>query len=152
MKIVRSGVFETNSSSSHSMSIDSNDNVFYLESLSNLINSKGEVWIDCEGDDLESDLRCNSEYIFSGAERKIGFLATIWNSYAYEVEENYNLDDLKDMVKKNTGCDKVVIWNMGCIDLDFKAFYNLSLVDTKEELYNLIFDSTKDIVVKYKSY
>ena len=41
MKIVRTGVFETNSSSSHSMSIDSNDKVFYLESLSNLINSKG---------------------------------------------------------------------------------------------------------------
>lgn len=105
-----------------------------------------------KGDDLESDLRCNSEYIFSGAERKIGFLASIWNSYAYDVEETYNLDDLKDMVKKNTGCDKVVICNMGCIDLDFKAFYPITLVDSKEELYNLIFDTTKDIVVKYKSY
>lgn len=152
MKIVRTGVFETNSSSSHTLSIDNNNGVFYLESLSPLINTKGEVWIDCDGYDLEPELRCNSEYRFKGAAMKIGFFATIWNSYAYEVEEKYNLDDLKDMVKKNTGCDKVIIWNMGCIDLDFKSFYNLSLVDTKEELYNLIFDNTKDIVIKYKSY
>jgi hypothetical protein len=151
MKIVRPGVFETNSSSSHSMSIDSNDNVFYLESLSNLINSKGEVWIDCEGDEMDSELTCNSEYRFIGAERKISFLATIWNSYAEFVEENYNLDDLKDMVKKNTGCDRVVIYNMGCVDLAFKYFDSLSLVDTKDELYNLIFDNTKEIVVNYRS-
>ena len=151
MKIVRPGVFETNSSSSHSMSVGSNSNLFYLESLANLINSKGEVWIDCEGDNIEPELRCNSEYRFIGAEKKIGFLATIWNSYAEDVEESYNLDDLKEMIKKNTDCDRVVIYNMGCVDLDFRAFDPLSLVDTKEELYNLIFDNTKDIVVRYLS-
>lgn len=83
MKIVRPGVFETNSSSSHSMSVGNNDNISYLESLSNLINPKGEVWINCQGEDME--FRCNSEYRISGAERKISFLATLWNSYAEDV-------------------------------------------------------------------
>ena len=152
MKIVRPGVFETNSSSSHSMSVGSNSNLFYLESLANLINSKGEIWINCEGDDLDSELRCNSEYRFTGAVKKISYLATLWNSYAEDVEESYNLDYLKEMVKKNTGCDRVVIYNMGCIDLSITSFDPVTLVDTKEELYDLIFDTTKYIVVYYRSY
>ena len=41
--IIRNNVFETNSSSSHSLSVEQNEFGYYLENLSYLINENGDI-------------------------------------------------------------------------------------------------------------
>lgn len=54
--IIRNNVFETNSSSSHSLSVEQNEFGYYLENLSYLINENGDIWLDCEGDNLQDEI------------------------------------------------------------------------------------------------
>lgn len=112
--IIRNNVFETNSSSSHSLSVEQNEFDYYLENLSYLINENGDIWLDCEGDNLQDEIEFNTEIRISGVKEKISFLFTLWNTY---------VDDIKELANK--GVKKILIlgekdfgYNSGKVDLN----------------------------------
>ena len=152
-QLIRNSVFETNSSSSHSLSVTKNDTVVFLENISNLMNDEGVIWLDCDGYDMEVDFRCNSKIEIKTAEKKLAFLASMWNSYALDVNEKYTLDDLKDFVKENTQCNEVIIYNIGNFTLELNdedIFWFIP--DDKQDLYELIFSTDRTIEITYKEY
>ena len=153
MKIVRPGVFETNSSSSHSLSIENNSFDYYLEDLSFLINENGDIWLDCGGVNLQEELEHNPEIVISGALDKIAFLFALWNSYVEDIYNIYKYDDLIDFIKRNTLCEKIYVYNIGNIDLAIGVDYKFDFIPTdKEELYEFIFSSNRDIFVVYEEH
>lgn len=152
-QLIRNSVFETNSSSSHSLSVTKNDTVVFLENISNLMDDEGVIWLDCDGYDMEVDFRCSSKIEIKTAEKKLAFLASMWNSYALDVNEKYTLDDLKDFIKENTQCDEVIIYNMGNFTLELNdedIFWFIP--DDKQDLYELIFSTDKVIEITYKEH
>lgn len=62
--IIRNNVFETNSSSSHTLSVEKNYLQPVLESFSGYINEEGDVWIDCQGYDLDSIIKDEETTIY----------------------------------------------------------------------------------------
>ena len=152
-QLIRNSVFETNSSSSHSLSVSYVSTEIYLENISNLMNEEGVIWLDCDGYDMEVDFRCSPKIEIKTAEKKLAFLASMWNSYALDVNEKYTLDDLKDFIKENTQCNEVIIYNMGNFALSLNDEEVCSLIpDDKQDLYELIFSTDKAIEITYKEY
>lgn len=151
--LIRKNIFETNSSSTHTLSLKYNEEIEnYLENLSNLIDSNGDIWFDCNNFNLDTDLHCESLTIFSSAKEKISFLATLWNSYNEEVRDIYTIDDLIYFIKKNTLCNNVYIYGMGNIELEISSRYKFDFLPTdKDLLYELLFSSNKEIFVEYES-
>lgn len=152
-QLIRNSVFETNSSSSHSLSVSYVSTEIYLENISNLMNEDGVIWLDCDGYDMEVDFKCSSKIEIKTAEKKLAFLASLWNSYTLDINEKYTLDDLKDFVKENTQCNEVIIYNMGNFALSLNDEEVCSLIpDDKQELYELIFSTDRTIEITYKEY
>ena len=141
-KLVRIGTFETNSSSSHSLSIDFEGGQTIYEGLEDCIEDE-EVWLNCGECDFSENLRLNK------AKDKIAFLAAMWNSYAKELNEYYNLKSLKKAIKKNTGCKKVHLYNIQQVTDDVEdSLDNLELLGFSDYLYDLIFDPNRYICKK----
>lgn len=152
-QLIRNSVFETNSSSSHSLSVSYVSTEIYLENISNLMNEDGVIWLDCDGYDIEVDFKCSSKIEIKTAEKKLAFLASLWNSYTLDINEKYTLDDLKDFVKENTQCNEVIIYNIGNFALSLNDEEVCSLIpDDKQELYELIFSTDRTIEITYKEY
>lgn len=149
--IIRNNVFETNSSSSHTLSVEKNYLQPVLESFSGYINEEGDVWIDCQGYDLDSIIKDEETTIYREAITKISFLATLWNSYAEDVKDKYTIDDLIYFVKRNTLCNNVYFHNMGNICLDVSSNYKYDFLPSdKDDLYELIFSVDKEIIINYE--
>lgn len=152
-QLIRNSVFETNSSSSHSLSVSYVSTEIYLENISNLMNEDGVIWLDCDGYDMEVDFKCSSKIEIKTAEKKLAFLASLWNSYTLDINDKYNLDDLKDFVKENTQCNEVIIYNMGNFALSLNDEEVCYLIpDDKQDLYELIFSTDRTIEITYKEY
>ena len=152
-QLIRNSVFETNSSSSHSLSVSYVSTEIYLENISNLMNEDGVIWLDCDGYDMEVDFKCSSKIEIKTAEKKLAFLASLWNSYALDINEKYTLDDLKDFIKENTQCNEVIIYNMGNFTLELNdEEICWFITDDKQDLYNLIFSTDRTIEITYKEY
>lgn len=151
--IIRNNAFETNSSSSHSLSVEQNEFDYYLENLSYLINENGDIWLDCKGDNLQDEIEFNSEIKISGIEEKISFMFTLWNTYVDDIKDIYMPEDLINFIKKNTLCEKVYVHNIGNICLNIDSNYKFDFIPTnKEDLYELIFCSDKDIILLHEEY
>ena len=148
-KLIRNSVFETNSSSSHTLSLEYNEETEnYLESLANIIDSNGNIWFDCDNFNLNENLHCEGLTVFSNAKEKLSLLATLWNSFNEDIRDIYTIDDLIYFIKKNTLCDSVYIHNMGNIDLDLCSNYKFDFLPTdKDLLYELIFSTNKEIFI-----
>lgn len=134
-RLIRKGVFETNSSSSHSVTICSKDNEEegIIEGLDRYIKD-GIVWLDCYG-------AIYNNY-HKDAFSKITFLASLWNNNPAAVFDLYDIYTLEDFVKKNTGCEKVYFYNMekrDDINFDGESSF---LPYNKDELYDLIFETS----------
>lgn len=73
---------------------------------------------------------------------KITFLASLWNNNPAAVFDLYDIYTLEDFVKKNTGCEKVYFYNMEKRDdINFDSQSSFLPYD-KEELYDLIFETS----------
>ena len=117
------------------------------------MNEDGVIWLDCDGYDMEVDFKCSSKIEIKTAEKKLAFLASLWNSYTLDINEKYTLDDLKDFVKENTQCNEVIIYNMGNFALSLNDEEVCSLIpDDKQELYELRFSTDRTIEITYKEY
>ena len=138
-KLIRYGVFETNSSSCHSISIDENNKNFIASDL--YVDTNGYVTL--TGGEFGWEQK---EYF--DALTKANYCAQDiygydWSSDSYSLDE-YKKNMLIDVIKEQTGCDDVVFdldsLRGGYIDHEshgtsYEAFQN------KETLRNFIFNS-----------
>jgi hypothetical protein len=122
-KLIRKGVFETNSSSSHSISIASNDKEFVLDTL--YPDQNGIVTV--EGDEYGWDW-----FKTNDAATKASYVAQS-NMY-----DEAKLDMLKEVIMEQTGADDVVFVGLqdGYVDHDSTDV----APKTKHELKNFIFN------------
>lgn len=109
------------------------------DNLKNWI-EEGEVWFNCEefyfGDDFKLDR----------AEDKIAYLAMIWNEHAKELKDCYDIESLKKVIAKNTGCEKVHLYNIKETTFDVEdSLCNLKELASFDYLYDLIFNRRRFI-------
>ena len=123
MKLIRNKVFETNSSSAHSLTISHGE---VYDSL--FVDEDGVCRVDCGGYSFcrGSGRRTNS------TEEKIAFFATLGDAWNDDL-----LEDLKEQIQSNTGCDRVELLNLGESDYEFCSDFDLP---SGRELYDAIFD------------
>lgn len=100
----------------------------------------GEVWFDCEefyfGDCIKLDR----------AEDKIAYLVMMWNQHAKELKDCYNIESLKKAIAKNTGCEKVHLYNIKEMGFDVEdSLCNLKELASFDYLYDLIFNRRRFI-------
>jgi hypothetical protein len=122
-KLIRKGVFETNSSSSHSISVATEDKQFVLDIL--YPDQNGVVTIN--GDEYGWEW-----FKHNDAETKASYAA---QSFA---NDDNQLDMLKELIMEQTGADDVVFVGLqdGYIDHDSYGI----VPSTKHELKNFIFN------------
>lgn len=122
-KLIRKGVFETNSSSSHSIALATEDKEFVLDTI--YPNQDGIVIIN--GDEYGWEW-----FKHNDSETKASYAA---QSFA---NNDFQLDELKEVIKEQTGATEVIFngLNDGYIDHD-----SYGIVPTgKSELRNFIFN------------
>ena len=122
-KLIRKGVFETNSSSSHSIALATEDKEFVLDTI--YPNQDGVVIIN--GDEYGWEW-----FKHNDSETKASYAA---QSFA---NNDFQLDELKEVIKEQTGATEVIFngLNDGYIDHD-----SYGIVPTgKSELRNFIFN------------
>jgi hypothetical protein len=122
-KLVRKGVYETNSSSSHSVSIASDDKEFVLDTL--YPDQRGIVTVN--GDEFGWDW-----FKANDAETKASYVA---QSYRYD---DYLLETLKEVIMEQTGAEDVVFSGLdgGYVDHDSSGI----APTTKHEIRNFVFN------------
>ena len=107
MKKVRKGVFETNSSSMHSLVITEDDTEKYEDYKSRNL-GLGDVF-ETEGDKIVITLRKYDESVMLDSEQeKLNYIATLLVSENYDkipkYKNYYELSKLEDELIKRTGC------------------------------------------------
>lgn len=133
MELIRKSVFETNSSSAHSLSIKSGKNAVY-EDFSDFI-VKGRIEIDCS-DGIDFDYV--DEATLETAIDKFTYLAMLCNSYPHYIQ--FDLDNLKNIVRRNTGCKDVLIYGISLKTSQLDEDTLDKLPDNESELYDLVFN------------
>lgn len=148
-KLIRKSVFETNSSSSHSLSFKQEDvGTTTYEGLENYIQDDA-VWINC----LDCQFYDNRSFTAETAYEKIALLVTLWNTDAEDLHHYYNLSVLEKIVRKNTGCKKVYFHGMELLCFEWEHnFDKFAIFEDFDELYDLVFNPKRSIVVKYNEY
>lgn len=166
-KLIRTGVFETNSSSTHSLSISNDNNLLdtlYPDDEGNIILNGGEFGWE---EETYTDAQTKANYVavmilllesakktFSEREDKESFRYYTLPPFA---DENYELckSNFEDVIKEQTGCN-AVIYNC---TLDYNS-NNWSHIDhqsfedeedakwllSKEEIRNFIFNPNSVLV------
>lgn len=119
--IIRRGVFETNSSSSHSISIASEDKEFVMDTI--YPDQNGVVRI--VGDDFGWEWFKNND-----AQTKASYVA---QSYQYDSEV---LEKLADVIKEQTGAEKVVFELNGYVDHDSHGVAPKTFYEMKNFIFN----------------
>lgn len=85
--------------------------------------------------------------------KKIALLVTLWNTDAEDLHHYYNLSVLEKIVRKNTGCEKVYFHGMELLCFEWEHnFDKFSIFEDFDELYDLVFNPKRSIVVKYNEY
>lgn len=148
-KLIRKSVFETNSSSSHSLSFKyEREGTEIYESLDDYIQD-GVVWINCDNCEFYD----NRTIVAETAYKKIALLATLWNAEASSLYHYFDLDALEKVVCKNTGCKKVYFHGMELLCFMWEDnFDKFAIFEDFDELYDLVFNPKRSIVVKYSEY
>jgi len=139
MKKIRNAVFETNSSSSHSISVsDVNsdelmDNVMVMDENDNVVVEPGEFgW---------------EEEVYNDSVTKASYMLTYIKNYCGDRESEFE-EMLKDVIKEQTGCNDVIFnesgdkyYNYGYIDHQSSSNDQLHWVfENKETLRQFIFN------------
>lgn len=128
-KLVRTSVFETNSSSAHSLSINKGNKV--LNVFDTLKPDKnGVVRIDCGGYKFtrQKPRRTND------TKEKIAFFATLFDSLTYYKKE---LEELVALIKQNSLCEEVIFENLGSSHIDFCGDFT---IPEGLQMYRALFD------------
>lgn len=138
-KLIRKSVFETNSSSAHSL-------VFTTNSPENTVydtifpNCNGDVIIDCSIYDFSKyNNRASND-----VEEKAAFFAILWD--VHHREDLANLELLKNVIKSNSHATRVIFINTNNDDFDFVSDFELP--STFDELYRIIFDKNCWLILK----
>lgn len=132
MKLIRKNVFETNSSSCHSLSINY-DKKQIFDTLK--VDSNGVVKIDCGNYNFcrQRPKRTNS------AIEKIVFFVTLFDSWKYSsiTDSNKKIEEVKKLILKNTLAKKVKFVNVGDSYIEFSEDFK---IPTGKDLYKFLFD------------
>lgn len=130
-KLVRTSVFETNSSSAHSLSINKGK---HKPKIYDTVypDKDGVVRIDCGIYNFcrQKPRRTND------TKEKIAFFATLWCEENWDCEEN--LEMLKKIIEENSLTEKVEFLNLGESKLDFCGDFEVPY--THDSLYKAVFD------------
>lgn len=147
-KLIRKGVFETNSSSSHSLSFKYEEGDVIYEGLDKYFEDE-DIWINCSACCFADNRTINAKTAYE----KIALLATLWNSDAFSMFPIYSLNTLENVIRKNTGCKNVYFHEIEilCFDWDY-SFDAMEDLKDLDHLYNLIFNPKRSIVIKYNTY
>ena len=148
-KLIRKSVFETNSSSSHSLSFKyEREGTAIYESLDDHIQN-GAVWINCGNCEFYDNYTFTTETAY----KKIALLATLWNAEASGLYHYFDLNTLEKIVRKNTGCEKVYFHGIEHLFFEWEHdFDKFAILEDFDELYDLVFNPKRSIVVEYNEY
>ena len=130
-KLIRKSVFETNSSSAHSLSV--NDGKHKPKIYDTVYPDKdGVVYIDCGGYNFgrQKPRRTNN------TKEKIAFFATLWSDEHRDYEKGLEL--LKKIIEENSLAEKVEFLNLGESKLEFWDDFEVPYAH--DSLYKAIFD------------
>ena len=139
MKVIRKGVFETNSSSSHSISISGEDDYYFAEEeINELVITYGEYGWGYE--------------VLSTINDKLSYIVTMIKE---KYDEKY-LDWLKDLVKEYLGAELKIeklngFYEKGYIDHQSHNILDEYFLNNKEEfkekMKDLIFNNKYSIII-----
>lgn len=147
-KLIRKSVFETNSSSSHSLSFKYEEGDVIYEGLDKYFRDE-DIWINCGACRFADNRTINAKTAYE----KIALLVTLWNSDAFCMFPIYTLNTLENIIRKNTGCKNVYFHKIEslCFDWDY-SFDAMEDLKDLDHLYNLIFNPKRSIVIKYNTF
>lgn len=142
MKLIRKNVFETNSSSCHSLSINY-DKKQIFDTLS--VDEGGVVRINCGGYNFcrQKPRRTNN------TEEKIAFFATLLTHYQDNPNKSEDLNDLKEQILENTQASDVEFEYLGDSPLEFSGDFD---IPTGRSLYRAIFDENSWLFIEGDEY
>lgn len=142
-KLIRKGVFETNSSSAHTLIVNKEAPKVY-DTLE--VNEQGNVVINCYRYDFG---RTDAQYLTSAVD-KIAFYVAVFSELSdvqWMVDTcGFDIYDLIDVIKKNTSCNKVYFEQVGRTYLEMPEYGYI--LPKKEELYDVIFDLNTVLVIR----
>lgn len=143
-RLVRKSVFETNSSSSHSLSISGDSTGLYGSVVDQVRWVEGVAGLDFRDSykfDDHEDLTLKDPF------DKLAYLSAICNSFPWEI--NFNLDTLYNVVRRNLECKEVLFYGIDRIDSDLYDDILDQLPYTESELYDLIFDESIELQIRH---
>lgn len=126
--LIRDSVFETNSSSAHSLSINKGNKIINVfDTLKP--NENGIVNINCGGYDFtrQKPRRTND------TKEKIAFFVTLFDSYS----NRKRIEELIELIKQNSLCEEVKLNNVGDSQIDFGGDFG---IPSGLQLYRALFD------------
>lgn len=114
-RLIRKGVFETNSSSSHSLAIVGDIVYDTLE-----VGKDGSITIDVSGYDFGRQI----PRVTNSTVEKIAFLVTLYNRFK-GVNYLKEMQLLTDVIKENSNCKEVYFKGIGESEIDFGGDFRL---------------------------
>ena len=141
-KLVRKGVFETNSSSCHSLSINY-DKKEVFDTLD--VDEDGVVRINCGWYNFcrQHPRRTNDTV------EKVAFFATLLTRYQDNPNESEDLEDLKEQILENTQASDVEFLDLGRSIIEFSSDFD---IPTGRSLYRAIFDKNSWLFIEGDEY
>lgn len=139
-RLIRNGVFETNSSSSHSLSLNYGEKKRVYDTLK--VNDDGVVTIDCEGYDFQRQKPRRT----NDTEEKLAFFITLATRWGFYIED---LREFEELIIENTGADKVVFAGLGKSNIEFSCDFG---IPSGRCLYDAIFDKNSWLFIEGDEY
>ena len=119
--LIRKGVFETNSSSAHSLSINYGEKVELYDNLTP--DEDGVLRIYCGGYNFSRQYPRRT----NDTEEKIAFFATLFTRWDDNPEESSELEELKDILSEYTGALDVKFFNLGSSPIEFGSDFDIPI-------------------------
>ena len=127
-RLIRKSVFETNSSSSHSLAIVGDIVYDTLE-----VGKDGSITIEVGGYDFGRQI----PRVTNNTIEKIAFLVTLYNRFK-GINYLKEMQLLTDVIKENSNCKEVYFKGIGESEIDFGGYFKLPV--KKNEVYNFVFN------------
>lgn len=140
LKLIRNGVFETNSSSNHSLSINYGEKKRVYDTLP--VNEDGSVIIDCGGYDFsrQEPRRTNNTI------EKLVFFITLETRWEFDAED---LKEFEELILENTEASKVIFKNLNKSTIEFGGDFS---IPKGRLLYDAIFDKNSWLFLEGDEY
>lgn len=127
-KLIRKGVFETNSSSSHSLAIVGDIVYDTLE-----VGKDGSIIIEVGGYDFGRQI----PRVTNSTVEKIAFLVALWNDFV-SIDFASKMRLLTEVIKENSNCKEVYFKGIGKSEIAFGGDFKLP--EKKKEIYDFVFN------------